>query len=306
MHLFSRRPHYIVTLVLVWLLMLASPVLAQEGVVLTIPETVLPVGEPSLLVITADCPPVGCATAGLELSYQSQKVAVQSITVQPHTTTGGATLLVLENSIDNDQGEVHVAYVTELADLAAIDTSQVTFQIQLVALSEGNNIRFDVTTFIAGDSQGGSYDTTVTDGEINASSPTSELLLKADIGLDTQVSVVALNGRELRVDPVPGQTGVYVAQVPAGQPYRTLTVNAPLFVGCVAERDLMVGIPVILLAGDVNDDEIVDLTDAVLIGLNYGTTVGPPLDVNLDGITDVLDLIHVGRNYGQTMRGCLR
>lgn len=292
---------------LMGLLNLVSPVVGQDEVVLTIPETVLPVGEPYLLPITAVCPPDGCVTAELELRYQSHKLNVQSITVQPNAAIGGATLLVLENSIDNNKGEARIAYVTEIADLSAIDTSIVIFQLRVLASTEGNNIRLDVTDFVAGDSQGGTYATQINEGRISASAhTTADLLILTDNGLDAQVSVIALNGRELHADPVPGVTGAYTVHVPSGQPYRTLSVDAPLFVGCVAERDLMVGIPAILLAGDVNDDEIVDLTDSVLIGLNYGTSVGSPIDVNLDGIINVLDLIHVGRNYGRDIGGCIR
>jgi hypothetical protein len=56
----------------------------------------------------------------------------------------------------------------------------------------------------------------------------------------------------------------------------------------------------ILLAGDINDDQIIDITDAVAIGAVFGNTEGEVADLNLDGVVDVLDLILMAVNYGQT------
>lgn len=53
----------------------------------------------------------------------------------------------------------------------------------------------------------------------------------------------------------------------------------------------------ILRAGDVNDDDAIDLTDATAIGQQYGQPASGELDINNDGAINILDLIHVGRNY---------
>jgi hypothetical protein len=55
-----------------------------------------------------------------------------------------------------------------------------------------------------------------------------------------------------------------------------------------------------LLSGDINDDDAVDITDAVAIGLEFGaigSTV--PADINRSGNVDVLDVILVGVNFGE-------
>jgi hypothetical protein len=55
-----------------------------------------------------------------------------------------------------------------------------------------------------------------------------------------------------------------------------------------------------LLSGDINNDDWVDITDAVAIGLDFGAT-GPtvPSDINRSGNVDVLDVILLGVNFGE-------
>ncbi|MFC1975175.1 hypothetical protein ACFLXQ_02105 [Chloroflexota bacterium] len=55
-----------------------------------------------------------------------------------------------------------------------------------------------------------------------------------------------------------------------------------------------------LLSGDINNDDWVDITDAVAIGLDFGAT-GPAVssDINRSGNVDVLDVILLGINFGE-------
>ena len=56
---------------------------------------------------------------------------------------------------------------------------------------------------------------------------------------------------------------------------------------------------VILFGGDANDDDIIDVSDATIIGGEFGHT--PPVDarsdINNDGTVDILDLVLMGGNY---------
>jgi hypothetical protein len=55
-----------------------------------------------------------------------------------------------------------------------------------------------------------------------------------------------------------------------------------------------------LLSGDIDDDDRVDVTDAVAIGLDFGANGSAvPADINRSGEVDVLDVILVGVNYGK-------
>jgi hypothetical protein len=59
--------------------------------------------------------------------------------------------------------------------------------------------------------------------------------------------------------------------------------------------------PVIsLLAGDIDDNNVIDQFDAMTIGFNYGGTQPPGADLNNDGIINVLDLELLARNYRKT------
>jgi len=55
-------------------------------------------------------------------------------------------------------------------------------------------------------------------------------------------------------------------------------------------------------AGDLNNDLIVDIFDLVIIGKNFGTTVGPNhnSDTNDDEECDIIDLLKVAQNFGNS------
>ncbi len=53
---------------------------------------------------------------------------------------------------------------------------------------------------------------------------------------------------------------------------------------------------VTLLGGDLNDDDVIDISDATAIGVHFGTASGSA-DINRDRIVNVLDLIILANNY---------
>ena len=89
----------------------------------------------------------------------------------------------------------------------------------------------------------------------------------------------------------------------------TMTADSPGFLdaacaGVVHTVDALTTLAdVQLLAGDINDDDVIDITDAVAIGAAFGSTAGELADLNLDGVVDILDLILMSANYGQTSEG---
>jgi hypothetical protein len=95
-----------------------------------------------------------------------------------------------------------------------------------------------------------------------------------------------------------------IADVPAGT-LASISADADGFLPAVCtaptasapDTDLL---PVTLLSGDVNDDNIIDITDATAVGVSFGET-GPGLaaDINRDGIVDVFDVILIAVNFGQ-------
>jgi hypothetical protein len=59
-----------------------------------------------------------------------------------------------------------------------------------------------------------------------------------------------------------------------------------------------------LLAGDINQDNIINIIDLTYIAQQYGTTV-PLADLNADGVVDIMDLVLSAGNYGQQAAGQL-
>jgi hypothetical protein len=55
-----------------------------------------------------------------------------------------------------------------------------------------------------------------------------------------------------------------------------------------------------LLAGDVDNNKVIDQFDAMTIGMSYNTAVPAAADLNNDGTINVLDLELLARNYRET------
>ena len=71
--------------------------------------------------------------------------------------------------------------------------------------------------------------------------------------------------------------------------------------GVAHGTDLTTLEPVVLLAGDIDGDGVIDITDAVAIGTAFGSTAeGEVANLNQDTAVDILDLILMAANYGQT------
>ncbi len=90
--------------------------------------------------------------------------------------------------------------------------------------------------------------------------------------------------------------GQYVVQFKAaGYLTTTTTVDVPEGQGA--------SVQVTLLAGDIDGNGMIDLTDASFIGANYRVQVPPApseADLNGDGFINLVDLVLVGKNFGKT------
>jgi len=58
--------------------------------------------------------------------------------------------------------------------------------------------------------------------------------------------------------------------------------------------------PISLLAGDIDENNVIDQFDAMTIGMNYNMTTPDVADLNNDGIINVLDLERLAQNYRKT------
>jgi hypothetical protein len=60
---------------------------------------------------------------------------------------------------------------------------------------------------------------------------------------------------------------------------------------------------VLLLSGDINDDDIVNIDDATAIGASFGLTgSGLAADINRDDEVDIFDIILVSVNFGEGLQ----
>jgi hypothetical protein len=70
--------------------------------------------------------------------------------------------------------------------------------------------------------------------------------------------------------------------------------------GCTIEGDTAVTLPdVTLLAGDLNGDKVIDISDLVLGGANFNTS-SAAADINGNGYVDIFDIVLIGKNFGAT------
>ncbi len=90
-------------------------------------------------------------------------------------------------------------------------------------------------------------------------------------------------------------------------PHDTYTMNAdsPGYLSATCEGAVHASDPTaladaVLLAGDIDDSDTIDITDAVAIGAVFGSTDPQVADLNLDGVVDILDLILMAANFGRT------
>ena len=58
--------------------------------------------------------------------------------------------------------------------------------------------------------------------------------------------------------------------------------------------------PIALLAGDIDNNNVIDQLDALTIGMNYNTATPTAADLNNDGIINVLDLELLAHNYRES------
>jgi len=111
-------------------------------------------------------------------------------------------------------------------------------------------------------------------------------------------SAVTGEDGSFRIEGVPAGMHELDAQMPGYLRYRYLAL--------VVHRDERVILPDVLLrAGDINGDDVVNLFDLVAVAIRYGAQVpgGTPEDVNGDREVNLFDLVLVSTNYGATRSG---
>ncbi|RPJ56428.1 MAG: hypothetical protein EHM12_10390 [Dehalococcoidia bacterium] len=121
--------------------------------------------------------------------------------------------------------------------------------------------------------------------------------------------VEAVGAKGGKLETLTETNGHFVIQKAPADTY-TMTASRPGFLAasCPEVKHVTTALTTLkdatLLAGDINSDAVIDITDAVAIGAVFGsTTANEVADLNADGVVDVLDLILMAANFGQTSAG---
>lgn len=126
-------------------------------------------------------------------------------------------------------------------------------------------------------------------GQVNASKPVTVSLYNADNSLAATVNA--------------NPDGTFTLQAPAGN--YTIAAVASGFLSAQGSVTITGGsattMPTIsLLAGDIDNNNVIDQLDAMTIGMNYNAADPVAADLNSDGVINVLDLELLADNYRAT------
>jgi photosystem II stability/assembly factor-like uncharacterized protein len=113
------------------------------------------------------------------------------------------------------------------------------------------------------------------------------------------------NGFTVAQEPTDAQGRFVIGNLQAGT--YTLTGGALGHLGLSYTFTVAAGddatIAVVLPAGDTDNNTVIDLTDAALIGANFllsAPPAPPGADLNGDGLINIFDLVLVGKNFGRS------
>src|SRR5258706_3673986 len=126
-------------------------------------------------------------------------------------------------------------------------------------------------------------------GQVNASKPVTVSLYNTDSSLAATVNA--------------NSDGTFTLQPPAGTYVFVATASG--FLSAQASVTITDGsastMPTIsLLAGDIDNNNVIDQLDAMTIGMNYNAATPTAADLNNDNVINVLDLELLARNYRAT------
>ena len=250
----------------------------------------------------------GYSSAEFTCTYNPTLVEVSNIAV---TNLFGADPVAAINGPQN--GSFIVAIAGSNGNRATVDGTAFTFNakglqagqtvIECTArVSKGDNILVNIPSTGAANLTIGNVPTNtptpiptftstplpapVITGQVLASKPVTIRLYNADNSLATTV--------------VANTDGTFNFTAPAG--IYTITATADGFLGAQGSVTLTDGLTstmsvVALLAGDIDNNGVIDQFDALTIGMSYNTAIPPAADLNNDGTINVLDLELLAQNY---------
>jgi hypothetical protein len=218
--------------------------------------------------------------------------------------------LITQTDISAGQLNVAASRQSDAPDLMGTLTL-LTWRFQAIAAPSPDAVHFEVMGVSLGDKEGLSLPL----GEIT---PLAVTVIEPAPQRGSFTGQIQLEGRvpgnQAGVTILVNELGVATTTTPNGDftladldlGAYSLTASSPGFLSVTCTGAALNGeatpvTGVTLLAGDLNNDGVIDVADAAQIGLAVdGNNSGAEADLNLDGAANVLDLILLATNFGQS------
>lgn len=213
------------------------------------------------------------------------------VTALQNLTTDGAITITLNDSdfmLSNNNGQALTGWLRDVNDVTVtvtdVDLAWLTGQISVksdstaIANAAAIDLALGDKTYSATNVASYTYQFTMDDTHrySEVGNPASDNTLTISASADMSGHLACSSSLNL------GDTGS--------------AINVTTLIGSAGE--------ITLLAGDSDNDGLIDIDDATLIGANFGTTPNGERDVNGDTAINILDLVHVGRNYNSVSGSC--
>lgn len=263
------------------------------------PKTLL-VSQTGLVSVSLNgLPPEGISSVEFTCTYAADQISVGN--VQIGEIFGGDPVSAYNNSQTGS-----FIYAVAASNGKVINTNGVAFTFNVTGIQPGSSsLECKAKISRANSSL-----------ENIASLPDSITVSLVSAPTATPLSAPMLTGQVIAMKPVeislfnPDATLVATAMTnpdgsfnliaPAGS--FTIVASADGYLSAQASVTLLEGTtttldPIILPAGDIDNNNVIDQYDALTVGMNYNTSASLPADLSNDGLINVIDLEMLAENY---------
>ncbi|MCC6803795.1 MAG: hypothetical protein IT319_13000 [Anaerolineae bacterium] len=270
---------------------------------LSFTTNVLDVGTPTVIDLLIDCQAESCAAADIRVRFNPAALRVDAIALGDFPTQTGSSVYLLEHQVDAASATFTLRYVSLDDGRPASAGTGTLAHITVTALADGlTELQFDRASVASLDGRTVfTPQTAVGTVLVRPVQQRHTLSVRTEAAAPDQISVIAPDASAVVSRTRVGDT-LLVETNPASRPGAEVLIDAAGHLGCTTPGSEDRSIT--LRAGDVNNDGVIDLRDADIIGSAFDGNSEPEADVNHDGAVDIFDLIHVGRNCGLNSGEC--